>query len=75
MTDVKQILESWRKDGIGFVRFELPDLHGISRSKTVPITHASDYAERGKAFPIYGRTFNPTAQQGIQDTVAVKVRP
>jgi hypothetical protein len=32
-------------------------------------------AERGKAFPIYGRTFNPSAQQGIQDTVAVKVRP
>jgi glutamine synthetase len=47
MTDVQGILEGWRKDGIGFVRFELPDMHGISRSKTVPIAHASDYAERG----------------------------
>jgi glutamine synthetase len=47
MTDVNEILEGWRKQGIGFVRFELPDLHGISRSKTVPIAHASDYAERG----------------------------
>ena len=41
------ILEGWQKDGIGFVRFELPDMHGISRSKTIPIAHAADYAERG----------------------------
>jgi glutamine synthetase len=47
MGDVKDILEGWRKQGVGFVRFELPDLHGISRSKTVPIGHAFDYAERG----------------------------
>jgi glutamine synthetase len=44
---VGTILEGWRKDGIGFVRFELPDMHGISRSKTIPIAHAADYAERG----------------------------
>jgi glutamine synthetase len=47
MTDVKGILEGWKKDGVAFVRFELPDLHGISRSKTIPIGHALDYAERG----------------------------
>ena len=47
MTDVKEILEGWQKQGIGFVRFELPDMHGISRSKTIPIGHAADYAERG----------------------------
>ena len=47
MTEVGKILEGWRKDGIGFVRFELPDMHGISRSKTIPIAHADDYAERG----------------------------
>jgi glutamine synthetase len=47
MSDVKEILEGWRKDGIAFVRFELPDMHGISRSKTIPIAHALDYAERG----------------------------
>jgi len=44
---VGTILQGWKKDGIGFVRFELPDMHGISRSKTIPIAHATDYAERG----------------------------
>jgi glutamine synthetase len=47
MSDVKGILEGWQKQGIRFVRFELPDMHGISRSKTIPIGHALDYAERG----------------------------
>ena len=54
MTDVKGILEDWTKQGIGFVRFELPDMHGISRSKTIPIAHAADYAERG--LNMYGGT-------------------
>jgi glutamine synthetase len=44
---IKESLEGWQRDGVGFVRFELPDLHGISRSKTIPIVHAQDYAERG----------------------------
>ncbi len=47
MESVGKVLEGWRKDGIAFVRFELPDMHGISRSKTIPIAHAADYAERG----------------------------
>ena len=47
MESVGKVLEGWRKDGIAFVRFELPDMHGISRSKTIPIGHAADYAERG----------------------------
>jgi glutamine synthetase len=47
MSDVKTILDGWQDQGIGFVRFELPDLHGTSRSKTIPIGHAADYAERG----------------------------
>jgi glutamine synthetase len=47
MAGVEEILEGWQRDGIGFVRFELPDMHGISRSKTVPIGHAADYADRG----------------------------
>ena len=54
MTDVKDILEGWEKEGVAFVRFELPDMHGISRSKTIPIAHASDYAERG--LNMYGGT-------------------
>jgi glutamine synthetase len=47
MAEVEQVLQDWRKDGIGYVRFELPDMHGISRSKTIPIAHATDYASRG----------------------------
>jgi glutamine synthetase len=47
MAGVNEILEAWQQEGVGFVRFELPDMHGISRSKTIPIAHAADYAERG----------------------------
>jgi glutamine synthetase len=47
MSDVREVLEDWKEGGIAFVRFELPDVHGISRSKTIPIAHAFDYAERG----------------------------
>ncbi len=42
-----QILADWRSQGIRFVRFELPDMHGTSRSKLVPIESAPDYAEGG----------------------------
>jgi glutamine synthetase len=54
MTDVQGILRDWEHQGVGFVRFELPDMHGISRSKTIPIAHAADYAERG--LNMYGGT-------------------
>ena len=42
-----QVLDGWRQQGIRHVRFELPDMHGTSRSKTVPIEHAGDYSETG----------------------------
>jgi glutamine synthetase len=44
---VEQVLGEWRDTGIRYVRFELPDLHGTSRSKTVPIDHAEGYAQTG----------------------------
>ena len=48
MESIEQILERWQQqDGIEWIRFELPDMHGTSRSKTIPIRHASDYASRG----------------------------
>ncbi len=47
MSDVEDVLKAWREQGIRRVRFELPDMHGISRSKTVPIEHAAGYAESG----------------------------
>ena len=48
MESVDEILEAWQQqEGIEWVRFELPDMHGTSRSKTIPTRHASAYAKRG----------------------------
>ena len=44
---VEQVLAKWREQDIRYVRFELPDMHGTSRSKTVPIEHAEGYAREG----------------------------
>jgi glutamine synthetase len=44
---VEQVLARWLEQGIKNVRFELPDMHGTSRSKLVPIEHAGGYAETG----------------------------
>lgn len=47
MATVEQVLADWSERGIRYVRFELPDMHGTSRSKTVPLEHAGRYAESG----------------------------
>jgi glutamine synthetase len=44
---VDQVLAGWGEQGIRNVRFELPDLHGTSRSKIVPIQHAARFAADG----------------------------
>jgi glutamine synthetase len=44
---VEEVVAGWREQAIRYVRFELPDMHGTSRSKLVPIDHAEDYAEEG----------------------------
>ena len=44
---VEQVLTGWKEQGIRNVRFELPDMHGTSRSKLVPIEHAARYASDG----------------------------
>jgi glutamine synthetase len=46
-TGAAEVLDGWRAQGIRFVRFELPDMHGTSRSKMVPIERAYGYAESG----------------------------
>jgi glutamine synthetase len=51
---VEDVLAGWRAQGIRFVRFELADMHGTSRSKLVPIEHAGRYAEEG--LNMYGGT-------------------
>jgi len=50
----KEVLDHWQSQGVRWVRFELPDLHGTSRSKTIPIEHAHRYAEAG--LNMYGGT-------------------
>lgn len=50
----EQVLANWREERIRNVRFELPDLHGTSRSKLVPIEHAGRYAAEG--LNMYGGT-------------------
>src|SRR5688572_6603408 len=54
MAEIVDILERWTSEGIRFVRFEIPDMHGISRSKTIPIRHAGAYATTG--LNMYGGT-------------------
>ncbi|MGZ8740839.1 MAG: glutamine synthetase family protein [Gaiellaceae bacterium] len=51
---VQQVLASWQEQGIRYVRFELPDMHGTSRSKLVPIENAGHYAATG--LNMYGGT-------------------
>jgi glutamine synthetase len=51
---VEQVLATWREEGIRNVRFEIPDMHGTSRSKLVPIDHAGRYAAEG--LNMYGGT-------------------
>jgi glutamine synthetase len=51
---VDHVLADWREQGIQYVRFELPDMHGTSRSKLIPIDHAAHYADEG--LNMYGGT-------------------
>jgi glutamine synthetase len=51
---VDHVLADWREQGIQYVRFELPDMHGTSRSKLIPIDHAARYADEG--LNMYGGT-------------------
>jgi glutamine synthetase len=44
---VDRVLIDWKERGIRNVRFELPDMHGTSRSKIVPIEHAAHYSKVG----------------------------
>ncbi len=44
---IEKVLAGWKERHIRNVRFELPDMHGTSRSKIVPIDHAAGYAKNG----------------------------
>ena len=45
--DVAEFVAKLKGEGIEFLRFELPDLHGISRSKLVPLHAVEGYVRKG----------------------------
>ncbi|NIA69261.1 glutamine synthetase [Pelagibius litoralis] len=51
---VKEMMAALKKMGARYVRFELPDLHGTSRTKVIPIAKVESYARKGLNF--YGGT-------------------
>ena len=54
VSEFDHIFEGWESQGIKRVRFELPDLHGTSRTKIVPIGAVRGYARNG--LNMYGGT-------------------
>ena len=44
---INELVRAWGEQGIRYVRFELPDLHGTSRSKIVPLAHVEGFAASG----------------------------
>ena len=49
---IDNVLESWKLAGVRNVRFELPDMHGTSRSKIVPIGHTAGYASMASIYSV-----------------------
>ncbi len=45
-----RLMAKLREHNIEYLRFELPDMHGLSRSKTVPADKVESYARRGLNF-------------------------
>lgn len=50
MRDIDEAERYLAEQGFDYVRFEQPDLHGMSRGKTVPARHFRHYAEQGLNF-------------------------
>jgi glutamine synthetase len=51
---IAQFLDTLKEQQIEYLRFELPDLHGVSRLKVVPIDKVEGYLRKGLNF--YGGT-------------------
>ena len=51
---VKDMMAALKKMGARYVRFELPDLHGTSRTKVIPVAKVEAYARKG--LNLYGGT-------------------
>lgn len=51
---ISEFVENLKRQDVQYVRFELPDLHGVSRLKVVPINKVESYTRKGLNF--YGGT-------------------
>ncbi|RVE76717.1 hypothetical protein OJAV_G00011590 [Oryzias javanicus] len=51
MASMEQIKQQIARENINFVRFEATDLHGVSRSKTVPVRYFHEKAVYGVPMP------------------------
>lgn len=51
---VSKFVEGLKADGVEYLRFELPDMHGIARLKIVPVDKVAGYARKG--LNMYGGT-------------------
>ena len=45
-----RLMQALHDKGIEYLRFELPDMHGVSRSKVVPADKVEAFARRGLNF-------------------------
>jgi glutamine synthetase len=63
MRDIDEAEGYLAEQGFDYVRFEQPDLHGLSRSKTVPARHFRHYAGNGLNF--VGAVLGFDAQGGV----------
>jgi glutamine synthetase len=61
--EMEEVLSRIAADRVELVRFEQTDLHGISRSKTVPTRHVAAFAEGGLNFLLGQLGFD--AQAGV----------
>jgi glutamine synthetase len=48
--NVTQFVKCLTDQGVEYIRFELPDLHGVARSKVVPIDKVESFASKGLNF-------------------------
>jgi glutamine synthetase len=63
MHSIQEAVEFLNTEEFEYVRFEQPDLHGMSRGKTVPARHFRHYAEQGLNF--LGGVLGLDAQGGV----------
>lgn len=68
-SDVDAFVEMLNAQGIKFVRFEMADLHGVSRSKTVPIDKVARYALHGLNF--YGGVLGFDSASSVVDATGL----